>query len=146
MDRLHAYLYFLEGLLPAAERPEYRSVIVAGIDRVAAHLREIAPRFARSDVYAQLLRMRLFADSWGIEKLDWAAAEEEAAAAACFAFGSKEFDNGDDRFRGGFGFGVKNGKNMPFVNPVSTAFCGQALELWRQCTEGRLELDRLWLV
>src|SRR5262249_48621029 len=56
MDRLHAYCYFLEALLPRADWPEAAAVLAAGIERVAEHLHRIAPLFARSDVYAQLLR------------------------------------------------------------------------------------------
>ena len=62
MDRLHAFLYFLEGLLPRAQEPRVAAAIREGIGRAAHHLREIAPEFERSDVYAQLLRMRLYAD------------------------------------------------------------------------------------
>lgn len=141
MDRLHAFLYFLEGLLPAAGREQCRAAIETGIERVASFLRNIAPRFARSDVYAQLLRVRLFASSWGIARLDPAAAAEEASAAACF-----QFNSGEVRFLGGFGFGVQAGTRMPFVNPVSTAFCSQALDWWRQWDTGSLELDRHALV
>ncbi|HEV2688114.1 MAG TPA: hypothetical protein VGV35_06155, partial [Bryobacteraceae bacterium] len=52
MDRLHAYLYFLEGLLPALNRSECAQAFHSGLERVATYLREIAPLFARSDVYA----------------------------------------------------------------------------------------------
>lgn len=131
MDRLHAYLYFLEGLLPGAERPECRAAMHIGIDRVAGYLREIAPRFARSDVYAQLLRMRLFAGS--------PVAAGESSAAAAF-----QFDSEDKRFLGGFGFGTQAGATMPFVNPVSTAFCAQALDLASQAEA--LVLDRHSLI
>lgn len=134
MDRLHAFLYFLEGLLPCADRPECRSVAEAGIHRVAALLGEIAPRFARSDVYAQLLRMRLFVSSPAM-------ASAEAAAAARF-----QHVAGDQRFFGGFGFGVQAGAMMPFVNPVSTAFCAQALDLWDQWQAGGWAGDRRALV
>ncbi len=122
MDRLHAYAYFLEGLLPVAERPECRGALLTGIGRMASHLREIAPTFVRSDVYGQLLRIRLFAAE---------GAEEEAAGAVSFQLDS-----------GGFGFGRQAGKAMPFVNPVSTAFCAQAIDMWRE----RPALDRRALV
>jgi hypothetical protein len=61
MDRLHAYSYFLEGMLPCATDPRCVEATRQGIARVAAFLREIGPQFDRSDVYAQLLRARLFA-------------------------------------------------------------------------------------
>jgi hypothetical protein len=120
MDRLHAYEYFLEGLLPVLDRPACAVVFRAGLDRTAAYLREIAPVFERSDVYAQLLRARLLGAERGIVPLDEAAAEEEAAQVASFQTAS-----------GGFLFGRKHGEPMPFLNPVSTAFCVQALALWK---------------
>jgi hypothetical protein len=129
MDRLHAYCYFLEGLLPVRNRPECRAAMQFGIDRVASLLREIAPQFARSDVYAQLLRIRLFHPA-----PDLLAAAEEATAAARF-----QFDSGGPRCLGGFGFGLRAGAMMPFVNPVSTAFCAQALDMWAQSEQAQSE-------
>ncbi len=134
MDRLHPFLYFLEGLLPRAADKRCAAAICAGIPRVAALLREIAPRFVRSDVYAQLLRVRLLADREGIAPLDRAAAEYEAAQAARFQAVSS-----DPRVDGGYYFG-RNGEDwLPYINPVSTAFCLQALALWEQ--EGALSLS-----
>jgi len=115
MDRLHAYEYFLEGLLPVLDRPECAAAFGNGVTRAARLLREIAPTFARSDVYAQLLRARLL----GTAPLDEIAAAHEAEEARGFQTPS-----------GGFLFGRKNGAALPFVNPVSTAFCVQALALW----------------
>src|SRR5262249_28980466 len=74
MDRLHAYAYFLEGLLPAAERPESAEVIATGIGRISEYVRTIAPAFVRSDVYAQLLRLRVYADRLGVTTVDERAA------------------------------------------------------------------------
>lgn len=121
MDRLHAYSYYMEALL--AERSPRLAVT---IPRTAGFLREIAPDFARSDVYAQLLRVRLYADALGVVPLDRAAAEEEAAAVATFQY----INTGDARFEGGYCFGRKAGQLLPFVNPVSTGFCLQALDQW----------------
>jgi hypothetical protein len=115
MDRLHAYAYFLEGLLPVLDRPECAAAFRNGVDRVSRLLREIAPTFARSDVYAQLLRARLL----GGLPLDETAAVHEAEQASSFQTAS-----------GGFLFGRRHGEALPFVNPVSTAFCVQALALW----------------
>jgi len=128
MDRLHAYGYFLEGLLPVLDRPQCAQAFQGGIDRMGRLLREIAPVFARSDVYAQLLRARLLGEALGITPpLDNAAAAEEAAQAASFQIDS-----------GGFLFGRKQGAALPFVNPVSTAFCVQALALWDDRHDDRL--------
>ena len=75
MDRLHAYSYFLEGLLPCAGAGALRARRFArASDRVAALLREIGPEFERSDVCAQLLRVRVFADWAGVAPVDVEAA------------------------------------------------------------------------
>lgn len=122
MDRLHAFGYFLEGLLPRAGEARCRAALRDGIGRMAALLSEIAPRFERSDVYAQLLRIRLYADAAGAVALDAAAAEGEARALAGFQAASQ-----DARVHGGFYFGRKGSQWLPYVNPVSTAFALQAL-------------------
>jgi len=119
MDRLHAFAYFLEGLLPQAADPRCAEALRGGIPRLACHLREIAPDFERSDVYAQLLRVRLFADRLGVLPLDRAAAAAEAERLA-------QFQAAD----GGFHFGLQAGDWLPYRNPVSTAFAVQALALW----------------
>ena len=119
MDRLHAFCYFLEALLAVADRPAAAKALAIGIPRVAGHLREIAPIFARSDVYGQLLRLRMIAGRRGVLKLDFKAAEQEATAIATFL-----------RDDGGFWFGHKGGEWMQFANPVSTAFCMQAITMW----------------
>ena len=84
MDRLHAFCYFLEGLLPRSGDARCAAALRDGIGRCAWHLRDIAPEFERSDVYAQLLRIRLYADWLGVEPLDRAAAEFEAERLAAF--------------------------------------------------------------
>jgi hypothetical protein len=127
MDRLHAYCYFLEALLFVAERDECARVLASGIDRVAELLRAIAPEFERSDVWAQLLRVRLAAHRVGAVSLHETAAAEEAERVAGFQARSE-----DARVDGGFWFGRRDGEIMPYVNPVSTAFSLQALALWEQ--------------
>lgn len=134
MDRLHAYAYFLEGALPRADRPACADAIRSGIARMEECLNEIAPVFVRSDVYAQLLRARLYADQFGILPLDRERASHEAERAAAFALASD-----DPRIDGGFAFGKKCGQRLPFVNPVSTAFCAQAIGMWRDYEEGERE-------
>ena len=98
-----------------------------GIAQVGSHLREIAPVFARSDVYAQLLRVRL----WACEllPLDLDAAGEEAEALAAFQLSSD-----DPRVDGAFAFGIKAGEVIPHANPVSTSFALQALHMWHTRT------------
>lgn len=131
MDRLHAYSYFLEGLLPACERTAVQNALEEGIRNAGFHLREIAPRFERSDVPAQLLRVRLLASAAGAVPLDETAAAEEARRIAAF-----QLNGGCPRSDGGFAFGRRDGKLLPHVNPVSTAFCTQALEFWNRAGQG----------
>jgi hypothetical protein len=139
MDRLHAYAYFLEGLMPVLDRAACAQVFRDGVDRVSRLLREIAPDFVRSDVYAQLLRARLIGDARGVLKLDEDAAAQEAEQARGFQIASD-----DPRVSGGFLFGRKQGDALPFVNPVSTAFCVQALAWWdgRTRASGAVRGDR----
>ncbi len=124
VDRLHAFLYFLEGVLPC-EDERRAAALCDGIHGVARHSAELAPQFERSDVYAQLLRIRLFADWLGIVPLDCAAAAREAAVLADFQVVSH-----NPRVDGGFYFGRKGDAWLPHINPVSTAFAVQALSLW----------------
>jgi len=132
MDRLHAYCYFLEALLFVADRTEVRNTLATGISRTGSLLREIALVFERSDVGAQLLRIRLIAEHLGAVPLDLEAAIEEAGRVAAF-----QDQSSDPRVRGGFWFGRKGPKILPFSNPVSTAFCAQALALWGDHQAGR---------
>jgi hypothetical protein len=137
MDRLHAYCYFLEALLYTSER----EALSWGIDRASRLLREIRPVFERSDVNAQLLRVRLAAHHLGSVPLDENAARDEASHIESF----HALESLDVRTRGGFWFGRKGEQIMPFSNPVSTAFCFQALALWNDHQAGRwnFELSQL---
>ena len=132
MDRLHAYSYFLEALLARTGRAEARMALEVGIGRVGHYLREIGPRFERSDVCGQLLRVRLLADALGAVPLDREAAEYEAAHC-----GSHQRFGGPAMIDGGYGFGTRDGAPLPYMNPVSTAFCMQAMQWWADFTEGR---------
>jgi hypothetical protein len=139
MDRLHAYSYFLEAVMPAAGRPEIRAALDEGIARTAGYLRTIAPTFERSDVYAQLLRVRLLADQCGAVPLNRSEAVEEACRIPEF-----QMEGGDIRCTGGYAFGRRDGVLIPHMNPVSTAFCSQALEMWDDHQTGqRLDLQSL---
>jgi hypothetical protein len=138
VDRLHAFLYFLEGLLPQASSERCRLALCEGIQLVACHLQRTAHEFERSDVYAQLLRMRVFADRLGIVPLDRAGAVSEAAALAGFQASST-----DERIDGGFYFGRQQTSWLPFINPVSTAFAAQALALWRD-RSSLPEASQIW--
>ncbi|MBI1790687.1 MAG: hypothetical protein HYR60_24420 [Acidobacteria bacterium] len=141
MDRLHAYGYFLEGLLPRLNWPACAAALRAGLSRMAAVLGRIAPVFRRSDVYAQLLRMRLYAEAAGVAPVDRLSAEDEARQLAGFAIDSR-----DQRLHGGFYFGFKQGQWLPHVNPVSTGFGLQALAMWDQYRNDRLQASRQALI
>lgn len=113
MDRLHAYAYFLEGLLPAIDRPECRAAFEAGVAAMDQGIRETEKVFLRSDVLAQWLRARRFLDKStggedGRRYRDLAAFQDAS---------------------GGFWFGRRDGRISPQLNPVSTVFALQALEM-----------------
>lgn len=127
MDRLHAYAYFLEGLLPAIEERRCANAIAEGIARVADFVTKVSPLFIRSDVIAQLLRVRLLAHQYGAVPLDEKAAQQEVSILKGF-----RCDDPSPRLNGGFWFGRKNGALLPFMNPVSTAFSHQALAMWKE--------------
>ncbi len=129
MDRLHAYCYFLEALLAVSHRTDVREALRAGIERVGGLLRQTASRFERSDVSAQLLRVRLIAHHQGAAELDIEAAREEADRVAAF-------QETQGSLAGGFWFGSRSGQMLPYSNPVSTAFGMQALALWEDHRKG----------
>ena len=141
MDRLHAYAYFLEGLLPVLNRGDCASLFREGVGRIAAYLGEIAPLFARSDVYAQLLRLRLYGKVLGAIPLDKETAAREAHHALAF-----QLHSADPGAANGFSFGGRGRELVPFVNPVSTAFCAQALALWDDHEDNTLETHRHSLI
>jgi hypothetical protein len=132
MDRLHAFSYFLESLLSCVDDERCAFALADGIAQVGRYLREISPVFARADVYAQLLRVRLWASA--TLPLDVDAAQQEAEALARFQVRSD-----DPREDGGFAFGSRHGELIPHINPVSTAFALQALHMWHSRTLPPLE-------
>jgi hypothetical protein len=133
MDRLHAYCYFLEGILPRVERPEVAATLAEGIAKVADHMRDVESHFLRSDVCAQLLRLQLLADRAGVVTLDRLAALSLVEKIETF-----QISNSDRRIHGGFLFARRGDKLQPHVNPVSTAFGIQALLMWWQYLAGEL--------
>lgn len=131
MDRLHAYSYFLEALLARTHDGAARAALQTGLAGAAERLRRWRAEFERSDVPAQILRVRLWAHAAGAVPLDEQAAAEEAAWAARYATA------GPKNVNGSFCFGSRNGQLLPFANPVSTAFCLQALALYDDYRAGR---------
>jgi len=136
MDRLHAYSYFLEALLARSDRAEVRQALAEGIARAAAYLRRVRTAFERSDVNGQILRVRLWADALGAVPLDETCAAEEAAWAASY-----QMSHVDPRLDGGFNFGQRGGAPTDYSNPVSSAFCLQALALWEDRQAGTPTID-----
>lgn len=124
MDRLHAYSYYLEACIGAGRDVSH------GIARVSKYLSEIGPRFARSDVYAQLLRLRLLS---GIAVDEGAQEFQELA--------KFQASGPDPRIDGGFYFGRNASGFLPYVNPVSTVFALQAMEMWREHEQGVQSFD-----
>jgi len=141
MDRLHAYAYFLEGLLPVLGREDCASCFQKGIERIAAYLQDISPLFSRSDVYAQLLRLRLYGEILGVIPADPYMAAREAAHVAGFQLYVE-----DSAASNGFCFGRRCGQLLSHVNPASTAFCVQALALWDDYKSNALEGARQTLI
>jgi hypothetical protein len=82
-----------------------------------------------------LLRVRLLGGAPGTD------AAHQAEQAATF-----QIESDDPRVSGGFLFGRKNGEPLPFANPVSTAFCVQALALWDDHAAGRRLIPRQELI
>jgi hypothetical protein len=55
--------------------------------------------------------------------------------------GKYQASSADSRIDGGFHFGLKDGRFLPYVNPVSTVFALQAMEMWREHESGSLAWD-----
>ncbi|MBC7926341.1 MAG: hypothetical protein H7039_11855 [Bryobacteraceae bacterium] len=136
MDRLHAYLYFLEAMLFEHEE----NVLSRGITMVSHNLRKIRDEFERADVNAQLLRIRLLAHQAGLVPWNEVEGREEARRIATFQALSD-----DERLHGGYFFGRRGPDLVPHVNPVSTAFCLQALEMLSDFDCGK-KLDEMSLI
>lgn len=115
MDRLHAWAYFLEGLQPVKDREPIQYLLRSALAHGEKLREQLAPRFLRSDVCAQLLRIKLL--------MGGAPSEGELIRIEAFQYRSE-----DPTLDGGFGFGRRDGAMTPHVNPVSTAFCLQALD------------------
>jgi len=134
-DRLHAYCYFLEGLLPFLERRfECTQVLCSGITRVANLVAQTRQALERSDVIAQLLRLRLIADFLGVMELDTTAASWEAESIPAFQLLTDQKPT-----HGAFSFGRRGGRLTPHANPVSSVFCLQALRMWQDREAGVLK-------
>ncbi len=136
MDRLHPLGYFLEGLLPVLDRPECAQALREAVPIYSRLLREISPIFLRSDAYAQLLRIRLFAEAAGVLPLNRGQAREEYEQIVAL-----QDLSGDRRCRGGYAFGTRDGQVLPFANPVSSAFCMQASNYWYERKAGAFRAD-----
>ena len=140
MSRLHAYCYFLEGLLQeAGQDTDCSRTLQWGILCVENLVEEIGPAFQRSDVLAQLLRLRFYADTFGVMEIDHAAAESAVAALTEF-----QQQSSDPRVDGGFAFARRDGEIVRHINPVSTVLAVQALTMWESAEQGAFQ--DLWNV
>ena len=118
MDRLHAFCYFLEGLLPRAREPRCCAAINDGLRALAALLPD------RAGVRA-LRRVRAVAPDPRVCR----ASRRDAARPRCSR--GRSCPLADLRSPGGgFYFGRQGGDWLPFLNPVSTVFAMQALAVW----------------
>lgn len=136
-DRLHAYCYFLEGLLPFVEhRFDCALVLQSGVTRVELLLDQTRSALERCDVIAQLLRLRLLGDYMGMVELDLSAASREAENLLSF-----QLHADDRRTNGAFAFGRRAGQLVPHANPVSTIFALQALRMWNEQQNGELRMS-----
>jgi hypothetical protein len=133
-DRLHAYCYFLEGLLPFVERRfDCAQALQSGITRVENMIAENRHALERCDTVAQLLRLRLLAEYIGVVEIDLSAAHREAETLPGF-----QLRTGDRRTNGAFSFGRRDGELTPHANPVSSIFALQALRMWHEYQNGEL--------
>ncbi len=131
-DRIHAYCYFLEGLLPFVEKQfECALALQTSIARVESLIAETAAVLERCDCVAQLLRLRLIADYMGFVEIDLAAASREVERIAGFQLHTE-----DPRTNGTFSFGRRHGELVCHANPVSTIFALQALRMWQEYQNG----------
>ena len=132
MSRLHAYCYFLEGLLPEAGLdPDASRALQFGILEIENLSQDVGHEFQRCDVLAQLLRLRLFADRLGIMELDYQQAGNEAAAIEEF-----QRQSSDPTIDGGFAFARKDSHLTPDGNTAATIFSLQALQMWEEASTG----------
>ena len=132
MSRLHAYSYFLEGLLPdAGLDAECSRALQFGILEIENLSQDVGHEFQRCDVLAQLLRLRLFADRLGIMELDYQQAGNEAAAIEEF-----QRQSSDPQIDGGFAFARKDSQLTADANTTATVFSLQALQMWEQASAG----------
>ena len=132
MSRLHAYCYFLEGLLQEASQDvDCSRALQWGILRVENLVEEMGPEFQRSDVLAQLLRLRFYADTFGVLEIDRATVESEVAALIEF-----QQQSSDPRVDGGFAFARRGAELVHHINPLSTVLALQALTMWESAEQG----------
>ena len=132
MDRLHAYSYFLEGLLPVLDRPECATAFRNGVDRAGRYLREIAPVIRAFGCLRAGASGPAAGDALGALPLDLSAARMRPSRRPV----SKSTIKRSTHQRR-IPVRPQKGRKLPFANPVSTAFCVQALALWEDRNAGQ---------
>lgn len=132
VSQVYAYACFLEGLLPvAALEQDSARALQFGILQIENLLGEYSEEYQRCDVIAQLLRLRLYADNYGVMELDYNSAAEEAAVVEAF-----QVQSPDPKIDGGFAFARRNGEIILDINPTATIFAIQALSMWDEGQQG----------
>jgi len=130
------YARFLEGLLPSAARGGLDGqVLQSGITRIERVLEENPDAAGRVVPLAQVLRLRLYADVFGVAELDYGQAEREAAELA-----ELQCQTTDPRLDGAFAFRRASGETIVTAEAVAVAV--QALSMWEQAADGAFR--RAW--
>ena len=128
-DRAEAfreYAFFLEGLLPfLLERAEAGVALQAGLRDLEKGLQGFDDSTRPPGLVAQLLRLRLFAETSGVSELDRSQAEREAASLAEY-----QMQSPDPRLDGAFAPRQDALEVGPSLAPHPTIAALQALEFW----------------
>lgn len=125
------YALFLEGLLPfVTERMDIASALQAGVLRLEQALGSIDEETRPPGAAAQLLRLRLFADLYGVVELDRASVEQEAAALAEY-----QLQSPDPSIDGAFAPRRDATEIGAVLDLHASVVCLQALEFWNETEE-----------
>ncbi len=123
---LREYAYFLEGLLPfLLEKAEAGAALQAGLLDLEKGLEAFDAATRPPELIAQLLRLRLFAETSGVSELDRGRAEGEASALAEY-----QMQSPDPRLDGAFAPRQDAMEVGPLLSPHPTIAAMQALEFW----------------
>lgn len=129
------YGRFLEGLLPCAALGGHDGQLLqSGIARIERTLEGCSETAGRVIPLAQVLRLRLYADVFGVAELAYGQAEREAAELA-----ELQRQTSDPRLDGAF---TVESDGRTLVTAESVAVGVQALAMWEQAADGAFR--RAW--